>query len=138
MTTYLFHIKNLDVYLSDKASRHSGKMCRPYAFLIQKQSCSYIAFTKFRTFRLWLKERNLKLDGNKIIGEYFEQGIHPDKLAAIEGYNTYVMQNGEYRRAKIVYDKNRVATVYYEWTGFSRGEKEYTLEEHFRLDKIYC
>lgn len=66
------------VTYTTKDYRRSGRMCRPYKYLISKGGTPYIAFVHTHAFKRWLRERGLKLRkaGKRfaaIEGEYFTQ-----------------------------------------------------------------
>ena len=118
-----------------KDRRTSGYMCKPYAFLIMHQAMSFSAFVTHSGFKRWLKERNLKLRGNDIIGTYKEVGI-PD-ISGIEGKETRVLCNAEYRKAVITQDSKGLVTIFFEWTGIYDPIKKQSLEEYFKYSAIY-
>lgn len=128
-------IKNLTVCVTGKTYRGSGKMCRPYTYLLTHNSCSFKAYVTFSAFKRFLKERNLKLKGRYIIGEY-KQTRQAD-ISKIKGLKTRVLNNGEYTPATITTNKKGVVTVHIECSGIYDPAKRQTIDEYREFDKIY-
>jgi len=128
--------ENLSVYLSAKTKRHSEVMCKPYAFLVyQGGMTSYAAFVSFSAFRRWLKERGLKIKGNRILGVFEKRPTA--SLEGLKGLHTRELCNGEYREA-IITEENGIKIVNFHWTGVYDPNTRQSIEDFRKFEKIHC
>lgn len=140
---YVYKVDGLSVHLSRKDRRTSSYMVKPYAYMVMQRGAHYVAFVRWFGFRRWLKERNLKLQGNCIVGHFYIRHVNAllfyGALERDDVRDTYVLDNGEYKAARITYDKNGIATVhvlYVPYTG-ERQDINEKLKEYETHDKKY-
>lgn len=141
---YVYKVDGLSVHLSRKDRRTSSYMVKPYAYMVMQRGAHYVAFVHWSSFRRWLKERNLKLQGNCIVGHFHIRHVNALLFHCALGerdgvVDTRVLDNGEYKPARITYDEKGVATVhvlYVPYTGEIQDIIE-KLREYERYDKIY-
>jgi len=129
-----------DLYAYYMDDNQKKKLHSRYSYIVTNRAVNHIAFKRKKSFELWLSERGLTVDinkvhtrGQKILGTYQRVLCDWEEFNSLENYKeTKVLNNGSYTSGRIVVE-NGVHVVYL----LNPNIRDRPVFDFYKTDAIY-